>query len=191
MRATRVALTSLGVALLLRNGTVACFGGTSDVDLVVPAGARAGVVELSCGRYHCLALRADGRVVGFGLDTYGQVSGRSGGACGTAVLLTYPAPAAVCDATELVPCGRARQRSSPTPLLPRQATPPAGLRGVAQVAAGLYHSLALLKGGGVVTWGSSAGGLGEVPATATARVLAVAGGWRFSVAVRDPSAGAS
>src|SRR5262249_55802951 len=53
---------------------------------------------------------------------------------------------------------------------------PAGLAGVAQIAAADYHSLALLSNGTVVAWGSNPYGQTNVP-TGLSNVIAVAGDW--------------
>jgi hypothetical protein len=65
-----------------------------------------------------------------------------------------------------------------------QASPPADLTGVVDVAGGQSHSLALKDDGTVVGWGYNSGGQAEPPADLTDAVEVEAGSY-FSVALRE------
>ena len=62
---------------------------------------------------------------------------------------------------------------------------PNGLRGVLAIAAGDYHSVALLNSGTVVAWGGNDYGQATVPAAALSGVVAIAAGDRHTVALKS------
>jgi alpha-tubulin suppressor-like RCC1 family protein len=136
---------------LLANGTVLAWGSnnagqlgdgsttSSDAPVQVNglggSGALTGVTQLAAGQDHNLALLADGTVVAWGSNSSGQL-GTNG----------FPFPPFTNNES------------------PGQVAGPGGgqLNGVAAIAAGASHSLALLASGTVVAWGSNSGGqLGE------------------------------
>ena len=65
-----------------------------------------------------------------------------------------------------------------------QAVAPAGLTSVVAIAAGFYHSLALLPDGTVMAWGRNDKGQTNVPATATG-VVAIAAGENHNLVLRS------
>ncbi|MFG2819837.1 CARDB domain-containing protein [Kitasatospora sp. NPDC048365] len=111
------------------------------------------VISISSGSSHTLALRADGTVLAWGNNAFGQLGD------GTFTDRTTPAP--VCAAGQSAPCS-------------------SWLGGVVAVSAGSGHSLALRADGTVLAWGSnSVGQLGD--GTLTQRYTPVAT-CRFSCA---------
>ncbi len=125
------------------------------------------VVSLSLGEYHALALLQNGSVRAVGRDDFGQLGDGSTDSSSTN------------SSINLV-----------TPSLPSDAK-------VVQVAAGRYHSLALLSDGTVYAWGrNNAGQLGDstnidrdTPVSVSALndndVIALAGGHFHSLALRS------
>ncbi|MEU6235957.1 hypothetical protein [Kitasatospora sp. NPDC047058] len=94
-----------------------------------------GVTALAAGATHSMALRADGTVVAWGYNASGQLGD------GTTTDRLGPVP--VCAIGATAPCGSL-------------------LTGVAGIAAGSDHSLALASGGFVRAWGNNfAGQLGD------------------------------
>ena len=129
---------------LLNDGTVMSWGldrsgqlgdGLPAADRATPATVPSltGVKAIAAGDEHALALLNDGTVKAWGHDDFGQLGD------GTA-------PAQDCDPT--------------AGTLPCQASPVAipGLSGVSAIAAGHYHSLAVVAGGAMKAWGADYGG---------------------------------
>lgn len=130
---------------LLSNGTAMAWGSNADGQLgdgsttstdapvtvngVGGSGELTGVTQLAAGESHSLALLADGTVVGWGNNSDGQLGG--------------------------FPFFGTNSGQSPA-----QVTGPGGgqLNGVAAIAAGADHSLALLASQAVLAWGSNSGG---------------------------------
>ncbi|MFI8963115.1 hypothetical protein ACIGO8_13490 [Streptomyces sp. NPDC053493] len=128
------------------------------------------VVAVSAGNAHSLALLADGTVVSWGDNTYGELGD------GTA----------------------APDRTSPVQVCAVGATAPCGsyLSNVTSISAGYVHSLALRTGGSVNAWGyNGSGALGDGSTTnrnvpvhvggAAFSGVSVAGGVFHSVMARD------
>ena len=112
------------------------------------------LVAIAAGAYHSLALRADGTVIGWGDNFYGQstpptnLTGVIGIAAGE-----YHSLALKNDGT-VVGWGLNGWG---------QATPPPDLTGVVALAASAYHSLALKSDGTVVGWGQTNTGAATPP----------------------------
>jgi alpha-tubulin suppressor-like RCC1 family protein len=135
---------------LRADGTVVAWGSNASRQLGNPAtglfstvpvtvtgpdgrGALDDVIAIAAGRTHSMALRSDGSVWTWGANEAGQLGN------GIAVGVLTPTPAAVLNFAGNVP-----------------------LTGVAAIAAGDLHSVALFANGLVATWGSdSAGQLGN------------------------------
>ncbi|MER8042491.1 hypothetical protein [Streptomyces sp. NPDC094032] len=142
------------------------------------------VVKVAAGDGHSIALLADGSVVGWGDNGYGEL--------GDGTTTDRATPVRVCAVGESAPCG-------------------SFLTGVVSVAAGDVHSSALLADGTVVTWGSNFGGrLGDgtttdrttpvrvcdlfttAPCTSfLSRVTSITSGYQHSLAVRTDGTVAS
>jgi alpha-tubulin suppressor-like RCC1 family protein len=105
------------------------------------------VVAIAAGLTHSLALKADGTVVGWGINGYGQATGVTNGAPGTIWMAGYP------------------------------------LTNVVAIAAGSLHSLALQADGAVFGWGYNANGETTIPASAT-NVVAIAAGLVHNLALK-------
>ena len=153
-------------------------GDNSLGQLWVPPAAT-NVVAVAAGAWHSLALRADGRIIGWGDDwdgqcdvpaSLGQATGISAGG--------YHSLALRADKTV---AGWGADDSG-------QAAPPAGLSNVTAIAAGTWHSLALRADGKVVAWGDNSWGQTSVPA-GLANVTAVAAGGSHSLALRADGTG--
>jgi hypothetical protein len=161
-------------------GTVVAWGTNWDGQTNVPAGLT-GVVQVSAGEFHSLALKSDGTVVAWGYDNVpagltGVVQVSAG--CYHDLVLK--------DDGTVVAWGADNAA---------QTDVPAGLTGVVQVSAGCYHSLALKDDGTVVAWGAKDPpmdrgyeqidfGQADVPAGLTGVVQVSAGGYH-SLAVKS------
>lgn len=129
-----------------------------------------GVKALAGGERHALALLANGTVLSWGSNSFGQL----GDGTSTSTHRAIPAPVCAVGATDCA------------------ANP---LRGVRAIGAGPLHSLAVLANGSVVSWGDNGSGeLGDgsgawVQKTpvrvAVTDVVAVAAGASFSLALRS------
>ena len=132
------------------------------------------VVAVAAGADHCLAVDANGRVVAWGDDTYGQIDVPAdlrevvGVAAGDGFSLALRADGTVA-AWGTNAFG--------------QATPPAELRDVRAIAAGRAFGLALRSDGTVVGWGDSTGVL-PVP-DGLAGVTAISAGQDHALALRS------
>ena len=116
-----------------RNGQLGN-GTTSESNLPAEVSGLSGVMAISAGGYHSLALLGNGTVKAWGSDGSGQL--------GNGSTESSDVPVTVCAVSATGPC----------PIGPY-------LSGVTAVSAGAYHSLALLTNGTVDAWG--AGPLGN------------------------------
>ena len=169
---------------------------------------------VAAGGNHSLALKADGRVVGWGLSNQGQTNVPVNAtnvvaiAAGTAHSLALRAggsvvgwgdngfgqtavPASVSNVVAIVAGGyhNVAVRANGTVVAwglnsVGQATPPSGLTDVVAVAAGAAHSLALKKDGSLVGWGQNSLGQITIPASAF-NIIAIAAGSVHSVALKS------
>jgi trimeric autotransporter adhesin len=138
----------------------------------IPAGLT-GVVALSAYGSHALALRADGTVVGWGYNAWGQASPPT--LSGVVAISTGEDHSlAVRNDGTVAAWGRNDCG---------QAAVPLGLSDVVAVEGGYYHSLALRRDGTVVGWGCSPDGRASPP-SGLSDVVALAAGVNHSVAVR-------
>jgi hypothetical protein len=139
------------------------------------------VVAVAAGYYHSLALKADGTVIAWGDNRYGQTNSPVGLTNVVAVASgAYHNLALKADGT-VVAWGAGTNNA----LAPNsgQAMVPAGLTNVVAVAAGFLHSLALKADGTMVAWGSNSYGQTNVPVDLTNGV-AVAAGLYHNLALR-------
>ncbi|WP_176220733.1 immunoglobulin-like domain-containing protein [Cohnella massiliensis] len=125
------------------------------------------IVKIAAGWSHSLTLQADGTVVAWGDNLYGEtdVPSRLAGAAAIAAGWNYSL-ALKSDGT-VVAWGRNNLG---------QTNVPAGLTGVVAIAAGWNHSLALRADGTVIAWGDNLYGQTDVPAGLTGVVSIAAGG---------------
>jgi alpha-tubulin suppressor-like RCC1 family protein len=158
----------LGCAALIPSwaaDTTVAWGNNNNLQCQVPAGLT-GVSTLAGGAIHSLALKADGAVVGWGDNTFGEVN------------VSDLANAVAVAAGEnysliLLNNGTVVVRGD-------QLAAPSGLTTVTAIAAGWNHCLALKQNGTVVSWGDT----NSVPADLN-NVVAIAAGDGNSLALLD------
>jgi alpha-tubulin suppressor-like RCC1 family protein len=170
---------------------VLCVGSNLKGQCNVPAGL-GGVVAVSGGDMHSMALKSDGTIAVWGdfENQYGisQVPAGLGPVTGISAG-SYHCLALKRDGL-VAGWGAGSPGSGSSNPHFGQATVPYGLATVSQVAAGGYHSLALRVDGSVVAWGSNALytnatiGQATVPVT-LGPVVNLSAGWYHSAAVRQ------
>jgi len=209
--ATAVA-PSAGATLVPLNTTVsATFNEAMDPNLISNGAFSlsydCGVTAVAAGAAHTLALKADGTVVSWGLNSSGQTDVPAGLSGVVAVAAGYPSLALKGDGSVVawgtsssVPAGLigvvAIAAGSHMMALKGdgtvvvwgdntygQTSVPAGFNDVVAIAAGIQHCLALNGNGTVVAWGRNDQGQAAVPAGLTG-VVAIAGGTHHSLALR-------
>lgn len=130
------------------------FGDDLLLQTSVPSGID-GVIAISSGLYHSLALGADGSVVAWGDDSSGQTDVPD--TLAPTLIISaggFHNLALEADGT-IAAWGRDDEG---------QCSGPSGLTGVVNVATGDYHSLALLEDGSVLGWGANWSGQIDIPA---------------------------
>ncbi|MGV3658705.1 MAG: choice-of-anchor D domain-containing protein [Prosthecobacter sp.] len=144
-------------------------------DISAPPAGLEDVTAISGGDRHALALKADGTVVAWGDNGFGQLDVPAGLTGVTAISAgTYHSLAVKSDGT-VVAWGNNGYG---------QTLVPAGLGGVVAVAAGYTHSLALKTDGTVVAWGQGDYGQLAVPAGLTG-VTAIGTGYYQCLALKS------
>ncbi len=140
------------------------------------------VVAVAAGAEHSLALRADGSIVTWGANQFGQaVPPLRAPAGATSDFVSFAAGdyhnLAVRDDGTIVAWGDNRAGQTDVPV---------GLIGVKAVAAGGSHSLALKNNGSVIAWGASTSAQSMVPVALRNRiVVAIAAGGSHSLALLE------
>ena len=149
------------------------WGRNDDGQTNIPAGLK-NVIQVAGGRFHSLALKADGTVVAWGNNDYGQAPISAGLNYVVQVAAgAYHSLALKADGN-VVAWGLDGNG---------QTSIPAGLNNVVQVAGGLYHSIALNADGTVVAWGNNDNGQASIPAGLN-NVVQVAAGAYHSLALK-------
>jgi alpha-tubulin suppressor-like RCC1 family protein len=185
---------------LLSNGTVAAWGSNEYGELgqgsvtgpetcgsgscstkPIPIPGLSNVIAIAAGYYYDLALLADGRVMFWGYDYYGESGNGTGTQSGCECISQPTAVPGVANAVQIAPGGYHAlalladgtvsawgynyegQLGTGSIIEGTEcdcsgAVSPSGLSGVKEVAAGYYHSLALLQDGTVKTWGENGEG---------------------------------
>ncbi len=115
----------VGAAPAQSASTVVAWGSNESGQTTVPAAAQSGVMAVAAGSAHTVALKEDGTLVAWGSNGLGQVTGTP----------TSAAPFAA-TASVVTLGGHV-------------------LSGVAAIAAGKYHTVALMHDGTVVAWGDN------------------------------------
>jgi hypothetical protein len=127
--------------------------------------------------YHSLGVKADGSIVAWGLDIYGQCDVPSPNASFVAVAAGAVFSLGLKSDGSIVGWGDNRYDQC--------AVPPPNM-GFVAVAAGTWHSLGLKADGSIVAWGNNSSGQCRVPSPNTGFV-AIAAGERFSLGIRGSS----
>ena len=131
------------------------------------------VAALGAGFSHSLAIKADGTVGGFGLNTFGQASPAPGLSNAMAVAGGFLHSVALGLDGTVRAWGQGAQG---------QTNVPPELTNAVAIGAGEYHSLAVAHDGAVFAWGKNDGGQTNVP-PGLGRAVAVAGGVSHSYAL--------
>ena len=132
------------------------------------------LVAISQGFNYSLGLRADGTVVGWGNNAYGQTNTPPGLSNVMAIAAGYYHSLALKEDGTVLAWGRNVEQ---------QTNVPPALSDVVAIAAGGYHSMALKSDGTVVAWGANNYGQTNVPAWLT-NVSAIAAGQYHSLALQ-------
>ena len=158
-------------------GAVEGWGRDRSGVLGIPAEAMSGVIAVSAGSSHALALKADGSVIAWGEGGSGQLEVPPEASSGVVAIEAGHSHslALKADGTVLTWGGRF------VPTL--GVVPPAAQRDVIAIAAGHNFSMALKRDGSVVTWGAVTG-QAEVPPAAKSGVIAIRGGLIPCVALK-------
>ncbi len=129
-----------------------------------------GLVDVAAGRSHALALRRDGTVVSWGVNTAGQLEQPAGLTDVVAIAAGDAHSLALrTDGTVRVWGGRAPGGTA----TPAALNPPTGLSNVVAIAARGDNCMALRGDGTVAVWGLSAAGLQPPGGLGTAREIAL------------------
>ena len=165
---------SLAGAVAQTNGTVVAWGYNGMGQTQVPSGL-GGVIAISGGGWHSLALRSDGTVLAWGYNGMGQTQVPAGLSNVIAIAAGYDHSLAL--------------KSSGTPVgwgynLDGQTNVPAGLSNVIAIATGDDHNLALKSDRTVAGWGANGFGQTDVP-IGLSNVVGIAGGSQHSLALKS------
>jgi len=139
-------------------------------------------VAIAAGSFHSLALRADGKVVGWGYNGYGQTNSPASATNVVAIAAGSGHSLALKTDGRVVGWGENDYG---------QTNGPASATDVVAIAAGSFHSLALKANGTVVGWGAGTNNTGEhpnfgqaiIPPNATG-VVAIGAGYGHSLALK-------
>jgi alpha-tubulin suppressor-like RCC1 family protein len=143
-------------------------------NIVVPAGlSNIVAISSSAGAYYDLALTADGHVLAWGSNTWGQTNVPPGLTNVVAIAAGWYHGLALKDDGTVTAWGYN---------VDGETSVPPGLSNVVAIGAGSFHSLAVTADGNVVVWGRSGDQL-NVPAAAT-NVVGVAAGLFYCSAVK-------
>ena len=139
----------------------------------VPAGL-SGVIAISAGGYHSLALKSNGTLVAWGYNGDGQTTVPAGLSGVTAISAGYYHSLALRSNGTVVAWGDDSSGQTGVPI---------DLSGVTAISAGGYHSLALKSDGTIVPWGDDSYGQTNVPA-GLSDVKAIAAGGNHNLALK-------
>lgn len=163
---------------LRADGSVAAFPGPDDVPAHVT-----NIVAIAAGLAYSnpsyLALRADGTIVGWGDNYFGQTTIPASATNVVAIAMGRFHCLALRGDGTVVGWGRNQWQDS------GQATVPANATNIVAIAAGGAHSLALKADGTVIGWGENSSGNGQAtPPAGLSNVVALAAGIYHSLALK-------
>ena len=125
--------------------SVVGWGDNDSGEIAVPFGLTNGMLAISAGIYHSLALENDGTVVGWGDNNYGETTTPGGLTRVVAIAAGYEFSLALESNGTVVGWGFNDFG---------ETTPPTGLTEVTAIAGGAFHALALKNDGTVAAWGA-------------------------------------
>jgi hypothetical protein len=203
---TKIAAGEFFSVALKSDRSIVTWGANDYGQRELPSGLT-GVTDISAGRSHVLALKNNGTVVGWGSDVFGQATVPTGLTAVKLILAEGNYSVAIKTNGTVVAWGAndAGQTDLPSGLRVKAVagsttwcmalrtnntvvawgqnpTLPAGLTGIAAIAAGPDHGLALTSAGAVIAWGTDSSGAATVPA-ALPQPFAIAGSWHYSAAL--------
>ncbi len=162
------------LSILPADGSVVDTGGYSSI----PIEAQHGVVTISSGWNHVLALKADGSVLAWGVNANGECDIPESGRRNIAAVAAGGSHSlALREDGSVVAWGSNE--------LNQTAVPVEASAGIVAIAAGAYHSLALTRSGTVIGWGDGSNGAIDVPEAARSGVISIAAGSAHSVALKS------
>ena len=151
----------------------------------VPDEAKAGVHRLVVGLDHALALRAEGRVVAWGDNTFGQTNVPPEALTNIiAVAAGASHSLALSQDGRVIAWGAGATNSGLLIHFGQSLVPQEALSGVVAIGAGTYHSLALKQDGSVVAWGLNDGNQSASRGVPQVRYAGLTGGYKNSMALR-------
>ncbi|HET6504130.1 MAG TPA: Ig-like domain repeat protein [Amycolatopsis sp.] len=156
-------------------GTVVAWGDDTYGQTAVPPGLT-GVVRVSAGQFHSLALKSDGTVVAWGRNDTGQ-GVVPPGLTGVVAISTHRGTNLALRSNGTVVAWGNNNNG--------QATVPVGVADIVAVSSGSTHSLALRDDGTVIAWGSNLMGQTDVPPGLTGVVEIAAGAYHSAALVAD------
>ena len=166
------------VGSTIEGGAVVGWGYTVDGQVPVPAGLTS-VKAIAAGVRHCLALKANGEVVGWGDNSLGQASPPFAARSGVKSIAAgdYFSMALKFDGTVVLWGNNSFGELNPP------VAPSTTLTGVRAIAAGGSHGMALMEAdGSIVSWGDNSFNV-STPPPGLLGVKAIAAGALHSVAI--------
>ena len=176
---TNITLTGTGVGLpeiaidlpagSLLTGNIVGWGRDDDGEATV-GGDQSGVIAITAGLHHTVALNANGTVKAWGKNDAGQTTIPVGLSGVSAIAAGANATFAIKSDGTVVPWGNGYL--------------PPGLTGVSAIAVGAQHTVALKTNGTVVAWGANFSGQTNVPPGLNG-VVAIGAGYGHTVALKN------
>lgn len=178
MAAAASQMATPGRAYATDGHQVEVWGGNEYGEGTLPDPAPTGVIQVSAGVWHNLALRSDGSAVAWGRNDEGQVTVPTGAQSGVVQVAagSFHSVALKSDGS-VVAWGY--DSAGQSTVLPEAQS------GVTQVDTAYLHNLALKSNGGVVAWGWNLYGTTTVPVEAQSGVTQVAAGYQHSLALKS------